>query len=259
MLKRSTDRNAGGTERKRHELSAGSRPRPSLRGVAEMPARERAYHELKYRILEGRLAPGTKLLENEVANLLAMSRTPIREALIKLEEERLVAVRPRHGITVLRQSLDDLADIYEVFSTLEVRAARLAAQQDIDDHRFERLAGLIDQMERATERGDIEHWSHLDDVFHADIVELCGNTRLQATLRSYWDEQYRARMAIVPLRPLPSQSDREHRDILQAIRGHDADRAELLHRRHRERADEQALRLLRARFEAGDGRDGGSS
>jgi DNA-binding GntR family transcriptional regulator len=223
-----------------------------------MPARERAYHELKYRILEGRLPPGTKLLESEVANLLAMSRTPIREALIKLEEERLVEVRPRHGITILRQSLDDLADIYEVFSTLEVRAARLAAQQEIDGGRFQRLEAVIEQMERATAKGDIEQWSHLDDVFHADIVELCGNTRLQATLRSYWDEQYRARMAIVRLRPLPTQSDREHREILQAIREQDADRAELLHRRHRERADEQALRLLREQFAAGEGRDGGT-
>ena len=112
--------------------AAGSRPRPSLSGVSALSARDRAYHELKYRILEGQLAPGTTLLENEVAQLLAMSRTPIREALIRLEEERLVAVRPRRGFTVLEQSIDDLVEIYEVFSTLEVRAARLAAERGVD-------------------------------------------------------------------------------------------------------------------------------
>ncbi len=228
--------------------TAGSRPRPSLRGVSALPARDRAYRELKYRILEGRLAPGTTLLENEVAKLLAMSRTPIREALIKLEEERLVAVRPRRGFTVLEQSIDDLVEIYEVFSTLEVRAARLAASRDADPAVLDRLDRLVDQMERATAKEDITHWSHLDDVFHADIVSLCGNSRLQATLRSYWDEQYRVRMAIVPLRPLPVQSDTEHRAIVKAIRERDPDRAEALHRRHRERADELALRLLRGRL-----------
>ena len=210
-----------------------------------MPARERAYHEIKYRILEGRLAPGTTLLENEVANLLAMSRTPIREALIKLEEERLVAVRPRRGFTVLEQSVDDIAEIYEVFSTLEVRAARLAASRAQDPAALDRLDRLMDQMERATAKGDIEHWSHLDDVFHADLVALCGNSRLQSTLRTYWDEQYRVRMAIVRLRPLPTQSDIEHRSIVAAIRDGDPERAEVLHRRHRDRADEQALRLMR--------------
>lgn len=221
-----------------------SRPRPSLRGVAGMPARERAYHELRYRILEGRLPPGTTLLEAEVASLLSMSRTPIREALIKLEEERLVTVRPRHGFTVQRQSLADLADIYEVFSTLEIRAARLAATRDVGAERLDRLEGLIGQMERMTAKGDIERWSHLDDVFHSDIVEMSGNLRLQATLRIFWGEQYRARMSIVRLRPSPEESDREHRGILAAIRERDADRAEALHRRHRERADAQALRLL---------------
>lgn len=221
-----------------------------------MPARARAYHELKYRILEGRLPPGTTLLESEVANLLAMSRTPIREALIKLEEERLVKVTPRRGFTVLNQSIDDLAEIYEVFSTLEVRAARLAALNEISPARFDRLDGLMEQMERATAKRDIEHWSHLDDVFHSDIVEMCGNSRLKATLRSYWDEQYRARMAIMLLRPLPTQSDIEHRQIVAAIRAHDADRAEALHRQHRERADEQALRLLRTKLQSEAGAGG---
>lgn len=228
--------------------AANSRPRPSLRGIAALSARDRAYHELKYRILEGQLAPGTTLLENEVAQLLAMSRTPIREALIRLEEERLVSVRPRRGFTVIEQSIDDLVEIYEVFSTLEVRAARLAAGPEHDRAALERLDRLVDEMERATAQGDITHWSHLDDVFHADIVALCGNSRLQATLRSYWDEQYRVRMAIVPLRPPPSQSDSEHRAIVQAIRERDPDRAEALHRRHRERADELALGLLRNRM-----------
>lgn len=224
----------------------GSRPRPTLQGVGKMPARERAYHELKFRILEGRLPPGTTLLETEVANLLSLSRTPIREALIRLEEEGLVAVRPRHGITVKAQSLDDLADIYEVFSTLEVKAAQLAARRGLSKSEADRLRTLMGQLERATQRDDIEQWSRLDDIFHAEIVSFCGNARLQATLRQYWDQQYRARMAIMPLRPRPTQSDEEHRAIVAAILAGDEIEAGRLHALHRERADRQALDLLRS-------------
>ncbi|WP_246233061.1 GntR family transcriptional regulator [Aurantimonas aggregata] len=210
-----------------------------------MPARERAYRELKFRILEGRLPPGTTLLETEVAALLSMSRTPIREALIKLDEEGLVRVRPRHGVTVRSQSLDDLAEIYEVFSALEVVAARLLARRGLSEAEIERLHGLMAQMERATKRDDIAQWSQLDDNFHAEIVALCGNSRLQTTLRQYWDQQYRARMAIVPLRPRPSQSDDEHRAIVAAIAAQDSDEAGRLHQLHRDRTDQQALALLR--------------
>lgn len=210
-----------------------------------MPARERAYRELKFRILEGRLPPGTTLLETEVAALLSMSRTPIREALIKLDEEGLVRVRPRHGVTVRSQSLDDLAEIYEVFSALEVVAARLLARRGLSEAEIERLNGLMAQMERATKRDDIAQWSQLDDNFHSEIVALCGNSRLQTTLRQYWDQQYRARMAIVPLRPRPSQSDEEHRAIVAAIAAGNCDEAGRLHQMHRDRTDQQALELLR--------------
>nr|WP_255616954.1 GntR family transcriptional regulator [Aurantimonas sp. VKM B-3413] len=210
-----------------------------------MPARDRAYHELKFRILEGRLPPGTTLLEAEVASLLGLSRTPVREALIRLEEEGLVNVRPRHGITVKAQSLDDLSEIYEVFSTLEVKAAALLARRGLNSEESERLASLMSQMERATKRDDIAGWSQLDDAFHAELVALCGNARLQATLRQYWDQQYRARLAIVPLRQRPTQSDEEHRAIVAAIESGDPVEAARLHQRHRDRTDTAALDLLR--------------
>ena len=225
--------------------ASGSRPRPTLRGVGALPARERAYAELKYRILEGRLPPGTTLLETEVASLLSLSRTPVREALIRLEEEGLVEVRPRHGITVKAQSIEDIAEIYEVFSTLEVKAAQLAARRGLSPNDAGMLEQLMSQMERATKRDDIDHWSHLDDQFHSEIVRLCGNVRLQATLRQYWDQQYRARMSIVGLRPRPTQSDSEHRAIVKAIANGDEAGAFVLHQEHRDRTDRQLLRLLK--------------
>lgn len=222
-----------------------ARDRPSPPPNNRLPARERAYHDLKYRILEGRLPPGTSLLETEVANLLSMSRTPVREALIKLEEEGLVDVRPRHGITVRALSPEELEEICEVFSTLEVKAAQLLARRGLSDEEYARLDNLLNQMERATQKPDIDRWSQLDNAFHSEIVALCGNARLQSMLRQLWDQQYRVRTAIAPLRPLPVDSDKEHRAILDAIRKGDEAEAARCHQFHRERADREALALLR--------------
>ncbi|MBN7758241.1 GntR family transcriptional regulator [Nitratireductor aquimarinus] len=226
---------------------AVSRPRPSLQGIGKMPARDRAYHELKFRILEGRLPPGTTLLETEVASLLSLSRTPVREALIRLEEEGLVDVRPRHGITVKALTVDEIEQIYQVFSALEVKAAQLTARRGISAEDHKRLDGILTQMERASQRGDIESWSELDDEFHSELVGLCGNPRLLSMLRQLWDMQYHARRAITKLRPLPLVSDREHRAILAAIAAGNAEEATRLHQAHRDRADQQLLSLLRQR------------
>lgn len=222
-----------------------SRPVPSLQGLTEMPARDRAYHDLRYRILTGRLAPGTTLLETELAALLSLSRTPVREAVIKLEEEGLVEVRPRHGVTVKALSLQDFGHILNVFSALEVRAVELAAARGLTEPEAQALTRMLDQMEAATAAGDITRWSDIDDEFHAAIVALCGNQRLQDAISAFWGQQYRARLMILPLRPLPEDSDREHRLILAALRAGDRGFARERHNAHRDRADAQQMELLR--------------
>lgn len=221
------------------------RPVPSLDGITQLPARDRAYHDLRYRILTGRLAPGTTLLESELASLLSLSRTPVREAVIKLEEEGLVEVRPRHGVTVKALTIQDVADILHIFSALEVRAVEVVAQRGISDVEHAALEGLLDRMEAATRAGDIAGWSDLDDEFHSQIVALCGNLRLQEAIGAYWGQQYRARVIIVPLRPSPIQSDIEHRGIVQALTAGNRTLARARHQAHRDRADTQQLALLR--------------
>lgn len=210
-----------------------------------MAARDRAYHDLRYRILTGRLAPGTTLLETELAGLLSLSRTPVREAVIKLEEEGLVEVRPRHGVTVKALSLTDFGNILDVFSALEVRAIELAAARGLGAAEAQALTRMLQDMEAATAAGDIARWSDLDDEFHSQIVAHCGNARLQDAISAFWGQQYRARMIILPLRPLPVESDTEHRAILQAVIQGDRQRARNLHAAHRDRADTQQLELLR--------------
>lgn len=225
-------------------ISRAARPRPMPSQAAGMSARDRAYHDLRYRILTGRLAPGTTLLETELAALLGLSRTPVREAAIRLAEEGLVSIRPRHGVTVVDLSLADFRDILEVFSALEVRAVALAASRPLGPAAREALTQLVQRMERATAEGDITRWSDLDDDFHSTLVGLCGNPRLQRTIGEYWGLQYRGRRLILPHRPLPTASDAEHRVILDAVLVGDVAGAHAAHLAHRARADRDQLAIL---------------
>lgn len=225
-------------------ISRAARPRPVPPGSSGLNARDRAYADLRYRILTGRLAPGTTLLETEIAALLGLSRTPVREAVIRLAEEGLVRIRPRHGITVVDLTLADFRDILDVFSALEIRAVALTAARRLTAAQRDALATLTQRMERATAEGDIARWSDLDDDFHAMLVGLCGNARLQRSIGDYWGQQYRGRRLILPHRPLPSASDREHRAILAAVLDGDPQAAHAAHLAHRARADRDQLALL---------------
>lgn len=225
-------------------ISRAARPRPVPPGAGDLTARDRAYHDLRYRILTGRLAPGSTLLETEIAGMLGLSRTPVREAAIRLAEEGLVRIRPRHGVTVLDLTLEDFRDVLDVFSALEVRAVALAASRPLPPPARDGLALLLDKMERATADGDIARWSDLDDDFHSTLVGLCGNDRLQRTIGEYWGQQYRARRLILPIRPRPDASDREHRCILAAVVAGDTAAAHAAHLAHRARADRDQLALL---------------
>ncbi|WP_312531701.1 GntR family transcriptional regulator [Paracoccus sp. (in: a-proteobacteria)] len=219
--------------------------RPGVgRNVSALGARERAYADLRYRILTGRLAPGTTLLEAEIAALLGLSRTPVREALIRLEEEGLIDIRPRRGVTIRPLGLQDIADILDIFSALEVRAVELAAAQGLSLELLDELAQILTEMEGATASGDIPRWSELDDRFHSLIVAACANPHLQEAIGTYWARQYRARVMVVALRPIPKQSDLEHRGILAALAAGDRLLARQLHQKHRDRADAEQLALL---------------
>lgn len=225
-------------------VSRAARPRPVPPGSGGMSARDRAYADLRFRILTGRLAPGTTLLETEIAGLLGLSRTPVREAVIRLAEEGLVGIRPRHGVTVMNLTLADFRDILDVFSALEVRAVALTAARPLGPADRDALTQLTHRMERCTAASDIGRWSDLDDDFHSTLVGLCGNARLIRTIGEYWGQQYRGRRLILAHRPLPVASDREHRAILAAVLAGDPQGAHAAHLAHRARADRDQLALL---------------
>ena len=233
--------------RERPAALARSPRRAAAAGRARRPSQtERAYREVKRRILDNELPAGTRMLEHELAALLGTSRTPVREALVRLANEGMVALRSRHGMRVLPVSADDMREIYEILTSLESTAAELAARRRVSAAELAKLEQAIAEMEAALARDDLRAWAAGDERFHLLLVDLGGNRRLRAMVHGVREQAHRVRMLTLGLRPRPSDSNREHAAVVAAIRRGDAEGARRLHRQHRARAARTLLGLLRA-------------
>ncbi len=183
-----------------------------------LPASERAYRRLKQLILDNEIAAGSQMLELEAAARLGMSRTPVREAMVRLEQEGMVELRPRHGMRVLPISPDALAEIYEILTALEGMAAEAAARKGASPEQLAALQEAVDEMEEALAAEDLLRWSQADARFHRQLVELAANRRLAAIVEQVSDQAHRARLTTLRLRPKPTSSNRDHAALVQAIR-----------------------------------------
>ena len=203
-----------------------------------------AYRAIRQKILDNVWAPGYQALEQALALELGMSRTPVREAGIRLANEGLVEVVPRHGIRVLPVSPSDMREIYEILSSLESTAAELVAKARPSAAELEPLEKASRDMEKALKRDDLDAWAQADERFHRQLMQMCGNAKLAAIVFNFWERTHRARMVTLRLRPRPVNSTREHLAIVQAIRRGDAAAAGALFRAHRERASRELTDLL---------------
>lgn len=203
-----------------------------------------AYDQIRRRILDNVWPPGHRALEQEVALELGMSRTPVREALLQLQNEGLVEVIPRHGVRVLPVSPTDMREIYEILTALECMAAELLARKRPSDAELQPLVDATDAMDAALKADDLDAWAQADERFHAQLLELAGNRQLQATVLNYWDRAHRARMFSLRLRPAPVDSTREHMQLVDSLRAGDPDAAARVNRAHRERANRELLAIF---------------
>ncbi|UUX50670.1 GntR family transcriptional regulator [Nisaea acidiphila] len=209
-----------------------------------MTAGAKAYRAMKEMILDGRLKPSASYLETELAECIGVSRTPVREAGLRLEREGLVTVRPRRGIQVLPVSAEDMAEIYQLLSALEPLAAELAAKRGLTEAEAEAMENETARMEKALEDGDLVAWAEADDAFHALLVEASGNSRLIEATSRYRTQVHRARMATLTMRPRPQQSTEDHRALLYCLLKRDPAGAREVHFRHRQAAGNMLTELL---------------
>ena len=219
---------------------AGAEPTQEARAEA-------AYRYLRNAILSNELPAGFQAAENEIAAQLGMSRTPVHEAMARLQEEGFVQILPRKGILVRALTPADLLEIYDVLIALEGAAAELLAAE-ADHARSSALAELqasTDAMASALLTDDLDAWRVADERFHDTLVADCGNSRIKRMAATVTGQSHRARRLTLHLRPIPINSTAEHQAIIDAIRSGDAAAAGEAARAHRRHARGQLVPILK--------------
>ncbi len=200
------------------------------RAVGEA-ARDQVYAALREAIVSAELVPGRKLSENELAERLGVSRTPVREALVRLRDERLVAIVPQLGTFVTLISDDGVADAAFVREALECAAARLAAARADDDGLADLRANLLAQ-ERARDDGDTETFDQLDEALHHRLAELSGHEIAWSLARRANGHLDRVRRLSLPEPGYMGDMIGEHRELVAAVAAGDGELAEQRMRHH---------------------------
>ena len=191
---------------------------------------EQVFDRLETEILSGKYQPGEILTELKLVGDLGVSRTPIREALHRLEQEHVIEITQK-GILVLGVSRQDLEDILEIRMRVEGLAAYMAAKR-ITPEELEELRETVELQEFYVPKNDADRINVMDTKFHLLIYRFAGSTPLYDTLMPLHKKVLKYRRASVENEVRSAYSSQEHRAIFEAIASHDAERAEELMRIH---------------------------
>ena len=188
------------------------------------PLREMVYEELKMQILTGAIVPGTRMMEVELAKEIGVSRTPIREAIRKLEKEGLVTIEPRRGAYASQISTEDMVEILEVRQNMEGLAAFFAASR-MTPEQMNELKTVSESYNAAVKSGNMEDMIKHDTRFHRIIVESCNNKILVQMIEQLQELVLRFRYIYYDNFRRAENMPEEHQTILEAIENGDADAA----------------------------------
>ena len=198
------------------------------------PLREIVYEELKRQILVGEIAPGTRMMEVELAEDMGVSRTPVREAIRKLEKEGLVTIEPRRGAYASDISIKDMVDVLEVHQMLEGMAASMAAQKVTEEEKLD-FVEANSAYKNAVKKGNIEEIIRYDELFHQLIVSYSGNKTLNQLLSQVQELALRFRYIYYDDFSRYENMPVEHEEIEEAIISGDTQKAKVVAEEHVER------------------------
>jgi len=230
---------------------------PLFKALASVPARKSlgqyVYENLKKAIVKGQLPAGSRIVESRVASALGISRTPVREAIHKLEKEGLLSQNPSGGFFVMGLSRSEIEETFGIRSVLESYAARLAALKHTEADLVP-LEEKIREYERALEKGDTEALAKINTAFHDLLYGLSRSPRLIRMISGLRDQIFRYRQVILKIEDMAKTSNQDHRLMLERIRQRDAEGVERIVREHILRGQDVVLGTL----ESQDGEDKGS-
>jgi DNA-binding GntR family transcriptional regulator len=209
-----------------------------------IPVRERVYGRIKTSILSGHLNPGERLTEEHLARTLGASRTPVREALHRLESEGLIKIRKKRGFVVSRDSKEEVEEIFELRSILEGYALRVTSES-VSEETHDRLERFIRNAEESLKRKKIEDvfkWNtRFHDTLHGLVATKTRLHRLIVNMRKY---VLRHRKDTLRYPDGGRRSVAGHKKIIMALQLKDPDLCERVMREHIQDAKEDALQTL---------------
>lgn len=205
------------------------------------PLREIVYEQLKMQILTGKITPGTRMMEVELADEMGVSRTPVREAIRKLEKEGLVIIEPRRGAYASDISVKDMVDTLEVREDLEGLAAQLAASR-MTEEQIEELKQLTRGYSEAIKNNDTEKMIQYDEAFHRHIVACSDNKTLIQLSETVQELALRFRYLYYDDFSRYENMPVEHKEIIEAITSGDGQKARLTADNHVKKLKEFVIR-----------------
>lgn len=212
------------------------------------PLRELVFEALREAIVNGTLAPGERLMEVQLAEELGVSRTPVREAIRRLELEGYVVMVPRKGAYVASMSAKDVAEVFEIRTALEGLAAELAAER-ITEEELEELERKLHYVALRVEEGDLEKLVEADTEFHDLLYRASRNQRLVQIIGNLREQIQRFRAASLATPGRMQETLEEHKKIVEAVAKRNGALARRLAEEHIENAENKMLQFLTGKKE----------
>ena len=212
------------------------------------PLRKQVYEVLRETILSGKLKPGEKITEVEIAEKLNVSRTPVREAIRMLELEELIVIVPQRGVFVAGvKSIKEINDIFEVRAKLEGLAAKLAAQ-NITEDQLKKINSYAEKIKECINDNDLQRSIEIDISFHQAIYEAANNKWLQKMLDSLFEKITRFRASSLGQEGRMKSALKEHKELCQAFDDKNGDKASKLARQHIEKARQSVVQVFEKHY-----------
>ena len=209
-----------------------------------LPLRDVVFNTLRQAILTGELKPGERLMEIHLANKLGVSRTPIREAIRKLELEGLVTMIPRRGAEVAQITEKSMSDVLEVRRAVDALCVELACER-ISEEELEALKAACDNFEEAVKSGDVKKIAQADVALHDIIVRATGNKRLVQLVKTLSEQMYRYRFEYIKDVSQHDSLVEEHRIIYESILKKDKQTASEAAKLHIDNQEKTIIKQIR--------------
>lgn len=205
---------------------------------------QQVFHRLREAILNGEYPEGMLLQEIKISEEFGVSRTPVREAIKQLELEGLVSIMPNKGAKVQSISAEDIKDIYDIRCLIEGLAARWAAEK-ITDEQLDKMQESIDLEEFYLTKDNMTATANGDSNFHKILYDACDSKYLQHILTDFHRYAQMERIKSLSTKGRAPKSIEEHKAILEALKAHNAEKAEKAATQHVKNAKESLLKNMK--------------